>query len=209
MTALMLLGPGTPMLFQGQEFCSSSPFLYFADHEPSLAKLVARCRARFLAQFPSINTPEMRSRLADPTDPATFQRCKLDLSERETHAEDYRLHQHLIRLRREDPVFSLQAAGGMDGAVLGDEAFVLRFFSPDGSDRLLLVNLGRDLHLDPAPEPLLAPPEGSVWSILWSSESPEYGGRGQPPVETREGWRIPGESAIVLAPRQALDDSRN
>ena len=39
----------------------------------------------------------------------------------------------------------------MDGAVLGAEAFVLRFFGEDGDDRLLLVNLGVDLHLDPAP----------------------------------------------------------
>ena len=30
MTALMLLAPGTPMLFQGQEFAASAPFLYFA-----------------------------------------------------------------------------------------------------------------------------------------------------------------------------------
>jgi hypothetical protein len=45
-------------------------------------------------------------------------------------------------------------------AVLGDEAFVLRFFGRDGDDRLLLVNLGRDLRLDPVPELLLAPLEG-------------------------------------------------
>ena len=37
MTALLLLAPGTPMLFHGQEFASSSPFYYFADHEPDLA----------------------------------------------------------------------------------------------------------------------------------------------------------------------------
>jgi maltooligosyltrehalose trehalohydrolase len=208
MTALMLLGPGTPMLFQGQEFRASSPFVYFADHEPNLAKLVARGRARFLAQFPSINTPEMRSRLPDPTDPAVFERCKLNLSERETHAEDYLLHQHLIVLRRKDPVFSLQGGKGLDGAVMGPEAFLLRFFGDTGDDRLLLVNLGRDLHFDPAPEPLLAPPEGSAWAVLWSSESPDYGGRGQPPVDTREGWRIPGESAVVLAPRWTAEDNQ-
>ncbi|MCU1295696.1 MAG: 1,4-alpha-glucan branching protein, partial [Bryobacterales bacterium] len=41
MTALLLLGPGTPMLFQGQEFAASTPFYYFADHNPKLAALVA------------------------------------------------------------------------------------------------------------------------------------------------------------------------
>ena len=50
-----------------------------------------------------------------------------------------------------DPVFRAQRQGGMDGAVLGPEAFLLRFFDASGDDRLLVVNLGRDLHLDPGP----------------------------------------------------------
>src|SRR5207237_4505733 len=41
LTALLLLQPQTPMLFQGQEFGASTPFLYFADHEPELARKVA------------------------------------------------------------------------------------------------------------------------------------------------------------------------
>ena len=62
----------------------------------------------------------------------------------------------LLRLRREDPVFHDQRAGRLDGAVLGAEAFVLRYFGDDGDDRLLLVNFGPDLELSPAPEPLLS-----------------------------------------------------
>ena len=54
MTALLLLAPGTPMLFQGQEFSASAPFLYFADHDPELAEAVRKGRAEFLTQFPSI-----------------------------------------------------------------------------------------------------------------------------------------------------------
>ena len=46
MTALLLLAPGTPMLFQGQEFAASTPFLYFADHNPDLAKLIEEGRQR-------------------------------------------------------------------------------------------------------------------------------------------------------------------
>ena len=38
LTAWLLLGPATPMLFQGQEFASSTPFLYFADHKPELRR---------------------------------------------------------------------------------------------------------------------------------------------------------------------------
>ena len=90
-TALMLLGPGTPMLFQGQEFGASSPFLYFADHKPELARQVRRGRAEFLRQFPGLAAPEMQGELADPADVATFETSKLDLSERERNAEMYAL----------------------------------------------------------------------------------------------------------------------
>ena len=85
------------------------------------------------------------------------------------------------------------------GAVLNGDAFVLRYFSDDGDDRLLCVNLGRTLHLDPAPEPLLAPPQGMRWQILWSSEDPRYGGHGTPALETEDNWYLPGQAAVVLA----------
>ncbi len=200
MTALLLLAPGTPMLFQGQEFSASSPFLFFADHPSELAALVRSGRAEFVAQFASVADPKAQARLDDPADPATFLRCKLDLSERERHGEAYALHRDLLRLRREDPVFRLQEAGRVDGAVLGPEAFLLRFFGEGGDDRLLLVNLGRDLPLAPAPEPLLAPPEGRDWELLWSSEDPRYGGLGTPSPRSEERWRIPGQTALVLEP---------
>ncbi len=200
MTALTLLAPGTPMLFQGQEFAASSPFLYFADHSPELAQLVRRGRAEFVGQFRSVADPDVQARLADPGDVDSFERSKLELSERERHSEAYALHQELLRLRREDPVFSSRRTRGVDGAVLGPEAFLLRFFGEEGNDRLLLVNLGRDLCLDPVPEPLLAPPEGASWELLWSSEDPRYGGLGTVPPATEEGWRISGQAAFVLKP---------
>jgi len=201
MTALMLLAPGTPMLFQGEEFASSSPFVFFADHRPKLASAVSEGRADFFTQFRSMATAEMQQLIPDPENPDTFERCKLDFNERERHADVYALHCDLLRLRKEDAAFSSQRAGAFDGAVLGSEAFLLRFFSEVSGDRLLLVNLGRDLHLDAAPEPLLAPPEGRRWEILWSSERPRYGGSGTPPVETDEGWRIPGHATVVLFPQ--------
>jgi maltooligosyltrehalose trehalohydrolase len=202
MTALLLLGPGTPMLFQGQEYAAPQPFLYFADHKPELARRVAKGRAEFLAQFPSLACPVMQERLADPGERATFERCKLDPSQRVRHAEAYQLHRDLLRLRRQDPVFAAQQPGGVDGAVLGGSAFILRFFGQGGDDRLLLVNLGSDLAFDPAPEPLLAPPADRLWTGLWSSEDPQYGGQCARPMKGEENWVIPGESATVLGPRE-------
>lgn len=107
-TALLLLAPGTPMLFQGQEFAASAPFLYFADLPDRLEAVVREGRKDFLSQFPSLTDPDLRPRLPDPGDPATFIRCKLDLVERESHRETYALHRDLLRLRREDPVFRRQ-----------------------------------------------------------------------------------------------------
>lgn len=200
LTALLLLGPETPLLFQGQEFSASGPWCYFADHNPELAPLVKKGRDEFMAQFPTVATSEMQSRLPQPEDPALFARCKLDLGERERHAAAYSLHRDLLHLRREDPTFAAQGAQGFDGAVLGDAAFVLRFFGAGSGDRLLIINLGPHLHLWPMPEPLLAPPPGRRWRLLWSSEHPRYGGHGTPQPETDEGWHLPAESALVLCP---------
>jgi maltooligosyltrehalose trehalohydrolase len=203
MTALMLLAPGTPMLFQGQEFAASSPFLYFADYKTELREYVKKGRHEFLRQFRSLALQEMQDRLADPTDPQTFNRCKLDMSECRRHTQAYALHRDLLNLRRKDPVFHSQRQNGVDGAVLGQAAFVLRFFGDRGDDRLLVINFGRDLHLDPAPEPLLAPPTESVWEVLWCSEDPDYGGDGTPSLDTEENWKIPGEAAVALIPKVA------
>ena len=200
LTAVLLLGPATPMLFQGQEFAASAPFLFFADHHDELARLVRKGRAEFLKQFASIATAEVAGALADPGDRATFERCKLDFTERERHAEAYALHCDLLRLRRDDAVFAAQGAHGVDGAVLGDDAFVVRFFGERDDDRLMLVNLGADLVLDILPEPLLAPPADTRWTLLWSSEHPRYGGGGAVAPPSIGVWTLPGHAALVLRP---------
>ena len=198
-TALLLLGPGTPMLFQGQEFAASAPFLFFADHHPDLAQKIAEGRHKFLDQFRSINACKPELPLAKPEDERSFLQCKLDFSEREKHAAHYRLHRDLLKLR-EDPVLRQPRPGGVDGAVLDENCFVLRFFGPNRDDRLLLISLGPDLRLDPSPEPLLAPVEGRAWKTRWSSEYPRYGGSGIEPPEDSEPWRVPGHAAVLLFP---------
>ncbi|HEY4013801.1 MAG TPA: malto-oligosyltrehalose trehalohydrolase [Polyangiaceae bacterium] len=202
LTALVLLGPGTPMLFQGQEFGSTSPFLYFAHHDGELAAAVRKGRAEFLSQFPSIAQEEVRSRLDDPADRATFLRCKLDWSERERHAPILAMHADLFALRRSDETIQSQGIRGLDGAVLGAHAFVIRYAGAvEMDDRLVVVNLGPDRSFESIAEPLLAPPAGAVWSLLWSSEDVRYGGDGTPPPETSKGWRLRGETTMLLAPR--------
>ena len=202
MTALLLLGPWTPMLLQGQEFGATTPLLYFTDMAGALRDEIAKGRAKFLAQFPSIAIPEVLDKLADPSDPKTFAASKLDFSERERNAAIYDLHRDLLRLRREDARFSEQKYRGQDGAVLGRESFVLRYFGEGNDDRLLVVNLGERCVLSPMPEPLLAPPLGYAWETLWTSESERYGGGGPTQVVTDQAWILPAETAVVLRPRR-------
>lgn len=197
MTALLLLAPSTPLLFQGQEFASSRPFLYFCDLGPDIVDSVKRGRENFLKQFRSIAATETSQALSDPSDPVTFEACKLDSAERLSNRGIYQLHKDLLSIRRGDPVISLQT-DEVDGAVLSAEAFALRFFG-DSEDRLLVVNLGPDLSLVPCPEPLLAPEEGKVWNIMWSSEHPAYNGNGTPVLDEAL-WVVPGHSAVLLGP---------
>lgn len=203
LTALTLLAPQTPMLFQGQEFAASSPFLYFADHSAELAKLVREGRAQFMTQFWSIAGRAAETRTADPADPGTFVRCKLDWAERRKNIETVALHRDLLRIRREDPVLRLRRARGIDGAVIGPHAFVIRFFGDANDDRLLVVNLGARFHADPLAEPLIAPPWDKTWATLLSTDEQQYGGWGAPPPESADsGWWVPAESAALLAPKQ-------
>jgi maltooligosyltrehalose trehalohydrolase len=156
-------------------------------------------RREFLAQFPSYATPEAMALVPDPCDPATFEASKLDLGERDRHREILRLHADLIRLRRTDAVIALQARDRIEGAVLGERAFVLRYAGGAAGDRLLVVNLGVDLELEPVPEPLLAPLPGAPWALAWSSDHPAYGGPGVVSPCRDTGWRIPATSATLLS----------
>ena len=198
LTALLLLAPSTPMIFMGEEFAASAPFVYFADHNPDLNKLIYSGRLQFLHQFRSAATNECDSLYANPASRQTFEKCKLELSEREKHNSIYQMFYDLLQLRRKDSTVNNPAR--LDGAVLGPEAFVLRYFSRQEDDRLLLVNLGPGLIMNPAPEPLLAPTMGHGWKILWSSEHPAYGGSGTAPLETTSNWILPAHSAVLLAP---------
>ena len=198
MTALTLLGPQTPMLFMGQEFGATTPFAFFADHKPELAIKVWQGRRQFMSQFKPFATAEAQQAILDPAAEETFLRSKLDFSERRKNQHAYDLHRDLLELRHDDPVIALQDRELIDGAVLSEQSFVLRWFGGPQGDRLLVVNLGTELDFRPAPEPLLAPSPGTSWRVSWSSDQPKYGGPGISHPCQADGWLIPGESATLL-----------
>jgi maltooligosyltrehalose trehalohydrolase len=107
--ALVLTAPFVPMLFQGEEWGASSPFLYFTDHDdPDLARAVSEGRRREFAAF------DWRPEDApDPQDPQSFARSRLDWAEltREPHAGLLDWHRRLLALRRRSPDLRAGRAG--------------------------------------------------------------------------------------------------
>ena len=201
MTALLLLGPWTPLLFQGEEFGASGPFLFFADVGDAFVRDATRKgRVEWLAPFLSLTQEEAWRTLPAPDDSEVFARCKLDFSEREKNRHLYNLHIDLLKLRTEDSRFRQQSTGGIDGAALGAASFVLRYFSKESDDRLLMVNFGESLILKPASEPLVAPPSGHRWETLWTSDPPSYTGKGAVAIAGEEQWLLPAESTVALRP---------
>lgn len=206
-TSLLLLGPQTPALFQGQEFGATNPFHYFFGVTGDDANAVAEGRKASLANFPSVTDPVMLERLPDPTAASTFVGSKLDWVEVDRHAGLLKLHSDLLALRRRDRAFSQLAERRVDGAVIGEAGVLLRFLTPDPlRHRLMLVNFGRDLHMGVTPEPLLAPPKECRWTCAWSSEHPDYDGGGRAPVDTTGFWILPADSAILFSAESAGDD---
>jgi maltooligosyltrehalose trehalohydrolase len=203
LTALLLLGPWIPMLFQGQEYAADAPFLYFADHTLPLADAVRDGRETFLSQFPSTSDAVATGAVPDPRDVNAFDRSVLPADGPRGGAMRA-LHASLLRLRQSERAFRAQHRHGLDGAVLGPNAFLLRFFAdtdtPHGDDRLVLINLGQQLELAVLPEPLLAPPSGTKWTVIWSSDDALYGGPGVSPVIRPTGWSLSPDTACVLAP---------
>lgn len=193
MTALLLLGPWIPMLFQGQEFGSTKPFTFFADHGGALADAVETGRRGFMSQFRTLLDPEIE--LPRSNDRAAFERCILDDGEREDHADVIAFFRDLMHLRAADPVIGA-ADRVTDAAAIDAHTLVMRAHSSAG-DRLLAVTLGSAFDLSRVAEPLVAPPASGPWRVLWHSERPAYGGSGMPPLEPLR-WDIPGQSAVLL-----------
>ncbi len=77
---------------------------------------------------------------------------------------------------------------------------MIRYLTAEPSGQcLLLLNLGKDLAVGVVAEPLLAPPRGHRWQLIWSSEHPDYDGAGQPSIDLNKYSTLPGDSALVFA----------
>jgi malto-oligosyltrehalose trehalohydrolase len=83
LAALVYLAPSPPLLFMGEEWAASTPFLFFCDFEPDLARAVTAGRRREFASFPAFADPHVRETIPDPSAPETFAASVLRWDERE------------------------------------------------------------------------------------------------------------------------------
>jgi maltooligosyltrehalose trehalohydrolase len=142
-SALLLFLPYTPMLFMGQEFGASSPFLFFTDHHPELGRLVTEGRRREFQAFSTFAEPASRERIPNPQAESTFQASKLPLAEAELPPGSDLLgwYAALLRLRQTDPVLLDQARERLSARAVTDDVLLVRRWS-GRDERLLVVNFG-------------------------------------------------------------------
>ena len=138
-TVLLLCAPETPLLFMGQEWAATAPFLFFTDHKADLGKLVTAGRRREFAAFSAFSDARGRQRIPDPQDPKTFLRSRLNWHEcmHESHASTLRLYQRLLELRRTEPL--LRAT--FSAVALGERGLVLLRTSAGSNAFLVVVHL--------------------------------------------------------------------
>ena len=139
---LLLTLPMTPLLFMGDEWAATSPFLYFTDHEPELGRRVAEGRRAEFVRFVRFADEAMAARLPDPQALETFTRSRLDWSEidRPPHARVLALYRQLLALRRTDPVLRERSRASVRARAAADLLIVDR--SAAGLARRIVVNLG-------------------------------------------------------------------
>lgn len=155
-SALLLFAPELPLLFMGQEWAASTPFLYFTDHHSELGAQVSAGRKAEFGAFAGF-----AGEVPDPQDPATFARSKLDWAERleAGHAHTLTLYSDLLALRRE-------LHGDVQATPHGDHGLVLR----RGTEHLLVAL---------APEQSL--PRLPDTRIVLHTEQPAYAPVPRPP----------------------------
>ncbi len=153
-TALLLLTPQIPLLFMGQEWAASTPFLYFSGYTDELAEAVAHGRRQEFAKFEDFADPEKRERIPDPNDADTFKASMIDPTEmsQADHAAWLHLHRVLLGLRRAEIMPQIPGAMALDGAALGTCGARARWRLKNGAILTVSANLAAEAVRCPPPE---------------------------------------------------------
>ncbi|HEX8599070.1 MAG TPA: malto-oligosyltrehalose trehalohydrolase [Chloroflexia bacterium] len=196
-SALLLLAPYTPLLFQGQEWAAGTPFLYFTHHNPELGKLVTEGRRSEFASFKGFRGEEV----PDPQAASTFMASKLNWHEVEegAHGQTLALYRELLRLRITLPAFKERRRTNFRSSQVSTNAVAMRYLSSTGGDDLLvIINLRGDLDLTLAGTEIVRAPEGCRWQPVLSTEESRFGG--SQTLDDLDGGhiRVKGPLAVAL-----------
>ena len=191
---MLLMSPAIPLLFMGDEWGSTQPFLFFTDHRDALADAVREGRRREFADFSAFEDPAQRERIPDPNALTTYEASRLD--DDEASAPEHRRHQARFRqwlaLRHEHLVPWLKGSCAIGARVLGDKAVEGRWSLGNGHTLTIAINL--------SPQPV---------SVVWQ-ETPlvcsrdgvdEHIAEGRLPARTSAVWLqpsgdVPGEPDV-------------
>jgi maltooligosyltrehalose trehalohydrolase len=174
---ILLVAPMTPLLFMGQEWAASTPFLFFTDFEPDLGRKVVEGRRREFRDFPGFASVGAAERIPDAQTDETFNASRLRWSElgAPRHATSLELHRTLLALRARYP--ALQASRGYDcDANALDEATLVIRRSQDGAQFVICVRLGEGRRVD-LREALA---NGTLWQTLLTTEDAPFASDAQP-----------------------------
>jgi malto-oligosyltrehalose trehalohydrolase len=180
--AALLLAPAVPLLFMGEEFGATTPFLYFCDFHGELARAVREGRRREFSGLARFSDAEARARIPDPNDEATFAASRLDWGslDEPAHVRWREHYRELLRLRSRVivPRLGEKAARGTFG-VAGSCGVSIDWTLADGSRLHMRASFGNA-------SALLAPPAGQLihvegaqaragsvppWSGVWTLEA--------------------------------------
>ncbi|MBI2942986.1 MAG: malto-oligosyltrehalose trehalohydrolase [Candidatus Wallbacteria bacterium] len=177
LSTLLLLDPAVPLLFMGQEWACSSPFLYFTDHEPALGHLVTQGRRREFGRFRGFRSARAREQIPDPQSAETFLTSKLDWQEadRAPHSGVLALYRELLQLRRQTRGPAGSASAAFAASKLGRRGLAFRR-GGGGPAVLAVVNLGGTLRQDLRALRITRPRRGFEWALMLSSEEDRFGG---------------------------------
>jgi maltooligosyltrehalose trehalohydrolase len=141
--ALLLLTPQIPMIFMGEEFGESRPFLYFTDHHDELGRLVTAGRRKEFARFSAFQDPDLRETIPDPNAASTFQASIPQVTDNDWTA----LYTSCLHLRRTKITPLLQGCVSAGAAALSTRAVRAAWRMNDGS----LLTVATNFAATPAP----------------------------------------------------------
>ena len=171
LSALLLCLPETPLLFMGQEWAASTPFLFFTDHHTNLGRLVAEGRRAQFSRFDGFADPVTRTRIPDPQAVSTFDASRLAWEERTKapHAGVLELYRTLLALRRTETALH---PGGRCEVVALDDACLALLRGTERDILLLVLCVGSARRVDLHRWHSIAPT--GRWEVVLTTEEPRF-----------------------------------